>query len=461
MNKRNNTTLAVGLGCLLLLLCIGGAVAVAAVFLPAARSVDIFGDPPFEFETAPSQVTRIVTETEEVVGTPAPFETEIDVPSVSATQGAIATLPASVREATGERGPEEAAQGGAELQPGATPFEGDHLIQLYRAANPGVVSIRVLAAGPLGAGEGAGSGFIIDEDGHIVTNEHVVQGAELVTVIFYDGFEAEAEVVGGDDDSDLAVLRVSEMAEGTHALPIGDSNNVQAGEWVVAIGNPFSFSSSMTLGVVSAVGRAIPGLVQGFSIPQVIQTDAAINPGNSGGPLLNMNGEVVGVNAQIRTDAGVRANSGVGFAIPSNVVRLVAPVLIETGAYRWPYLGVSGPGNGVDLALQRANNLPDQLGAYVHFVQPDTPAAAAGLQGSTGRQTVFGQAVAVGGDVIVGFNGEPVVDFADMLSRIAFSQVGEEVALTVRRNGDLIEVPVTLAARPANVDLFQQIEPEP
>ncbi len=456
MNKRNNTTLAVGLGCLLLLLCIGGAVAVVAFFVPTIRSTDVFRDTPFEFESAPFEVTRVVAPEREVaVGTPDVAQTGIDSPAQSATQSAIPTLPASVREATGERGPEDEAQ----LQPGASPIAADHLAQLYRAANPGVVSIRVLAAGPLGAGEGAGSGFIIDDDGHIVTNEHVVQGAQLVTVVFYNGFEAEAEVVGGDDDSDLAVLRVSEMAEGAHPLPIGDSNAVQAGEWVVAIGNPFGFSSSMTLGIVSAVGRAIPGLVEGFSIPQVIQTDAAINPGNSGGPLLNMNGEVVGVNAQIRTDAGVRANSGVGFAIPSNVVRLVAPVLVETGAYQWPYLGVQGFGYGVDLALQEANDLPDQLGAYVHVVQPNTPAAEAGLRGSRGQQTALGQAVAVGGDVIIAFNGEQVIDFADMLSRIAFSQVGEEVTLTVRRDGELIDVPVTLAARPASVDIFQQVEP--
>jgi S1-C subfamily serine protease len=144
----------------------------------------------------------------------------------------------------------------------------------------------------------------------------------------------------------------------------------------------------------------------------------------------------------------VRANSGVGFAIPSNVVRLVAPVLIEQGSYQWPYLGVSGPQFGVDLALQRANNLPDQQGAYVHFVQPGTPAQEAGLQGSTGETAVLGQPAAVGGDVIVGFNGEPVADFADMLSRIAFSQVGEEVVLTVRRGGETLDLPVTLAARP-------------
>jgi S1-C subfamily serine protease len=452
MNKRNNSALAIGLGCALLLICIAGAVAVVFAFVPAARSIDVFRDVPFEFESAPVEVTRVIVE-----------ETQVDVPAVRATQGAIATLPAADREATGERGPEEAAEGETTFQAGApsavAPFDGGYLSDLYRAVNPGVVAIRVLATTAFGPGDGAGSGFIIDETGHIVTNEHVVQGADLVTVIFYDGFEAEAEVVGGDDDSDLAVLRVSEMTEGAYALPIGDSNDVQAGEWVVAIGNPFGFSSSMTLGIVSAVGRAISGLVPEFSIPQVIQTDAPINPGNSGGPLVNMAGEVIGVNAQIRTDSGVRANSGVGFAIPSNVVRLVAPVLIETGSYQWPYLGVRGYEFGVDLAVQRANNLPDQRGAYVAAVLPDTPAAAAGLQGSTGRETVLGRAVEVGGDIIVAFDGEPVIDFADMLSRIAFSEVGDEVVLTVRRDGELFDVTVTLAARPSNVGFAEEVEP--
>lgn len=445
--KRNNTGIAIGIGCLLLLLCIVGIGAVVAALVPAVQNADVFRNVPFEFETTVEavEVTRVIEE-----------QAEVDVPSVRATQGAIATLPANVREATGEQGVDEEV-GETSFVPGQTqpapPFDGDYLTELYRALNPGVVSIRVLAASPLGLGEGAGSGFLLDDQGHVVTNNHVVQGAEVVRVIFFDGFEAEAEVLGTDDDSDLAVLQVEpdQVPEEAHALPMADSNTLEAGEWVVAIGNPFGYNSSMTLGIVSAVGRAIPGLVAQFSIPQVIQTDAPINPGNSGGPLLNMRGEIVGVNAQIRNAEGVRANSGVGFAIPSNAVRLVAPVLIEQGSYQWPYLGVSGPEYGVDLALQRANNLPDQQGAYVHFVQPDTPAEQAGLQGSTGEQTVLGIPTPVGGDVIIGFNGEPVTDFADMLSRIAFSQVGEEVVLTVRRGGETLEVPVTLAARPEAV----------
>ena len=440
--RRNNTGIAIAIGCGLLLLCIVGIGALVAAFLPAARSADLFENAPFEFETTVEavEVTRVISE-----------QAEVDVPAVRATQGAIATLPASVREETAEQGLDEEV-GETTFQPGVTqpipPFDGNYLTELYRALNPGVVSIRVFAQSPLGLGEGAGSGFIIDDQGHIVTNDHVVQGAEVVRVIFFDGFEAEAEVVGSDDDSDLAVLRVDNLPDNVHALPIGDSNEVRAGEWVVAIGNPFGFDSSMTLGIVSAVGRAIPGLAPQFSIPQVIQTDAPINPGNSGGPLLNMRGEVIGVNAQIRNADGVRANAGVGFAIPSNVVRLVAPVLIEQGRYQWPYLGVSGPEYGVDLALQRANNLPDQRGAYVHFVQPGTPAERAGLRGSSSERTVLGQPTPTGGDVIIGFNGEPIADFADMLSRIAFSQVGEEVVLTVRRGGETLEVPVTLAARP-------------
>jgi S1-C subfamily serine protease len=462
MEKRRNTTLIAGLGCGLLLLCIVGAVAIVAAFVPAIRSVDVFEDVPWEFDRAPGvEVTRVVP-AEVELGEGAE-RAEVDVPAVRATQGAIPTLPANVREETGEQGSVEESAAPA-FQPGVTapvpPFDGDYLTELYAALNPGVVSIRVIAQTGFGAGEGAGSGFIVDaEGGYIVTNDHVVQGANNVSVIFYDGFESAAEVVGSDDDSDLAVLQVTEMPEGAYALPIGDSNEVEAGEWVVAIGNPFGFSSSMTLGIVSAVGRSIPGLVQGFSIPQVIQTDAPINPGNSGGPLLNMRGEIVGVNAQIRNADGVRANSGVGFAIPSNVVRLVAPVLIEQGIYQWPYLGVSGYNFGVDLAVQQANELPDQRGAYVILVQPGTPAEAAGLRGSTTTQVVNGRSVGVGGDVIVGFNGEPIIDFADMLSRIAFSQVGEEVVLTIRRDGQEIEVPVTLTARPDTVTFGDETEP--
>jgi len=209
--------------------------------------------------------------------------------------------------------------------------------------NPGVVNIQVFVDGALG-GQGAGSGFILDEAGHIVTNNHVVDQADAVTVIFYNGFEANAEIIGLDDDSDLAVLQVEEMAGGAIPLPLGDSNQLSAGQWVVAIGNPFSLGGSITLGIVSAVGRSIPSGVTPFAIPEAIQTDAAINPGNSGGPLLNLQGQVVGVNAQIRTTGVVPANSGVGFAVPVNVVRQVVPVLIAQGQYQWPWRRVVAAG---------------------------------------------------------------------------------------------------------------------
>jgi 2-alkenal reductase len=222
---------------------------------------------------------------------------------------------------------------------------------------------------------------------------------------------------------------------------------VDEGQWALAIGNPFSFGGSMTLGIVSAVGRAIPSGFTPFSIPQVIQTDAAINPGNSGGPLLNLNGEVIGVNAQIRTSNGVRANSGVGFAIPSNVVRLVAPVLIEEGRYEWPYLGVRSSPALSRLARQIANNLPEQEGAFIDEVTPGDPAAEAGLEGATTEETVFGQPVPVGGDIVIAYNGQQVSDFADLLTMVAFSQPGETVTLTVIRDAETLEIPVTLGTR--------------
>ncbi len=335
------------------------------------------------------------------------------------------------------------------LPEGATPpaadvpsLPEDNLIRLYEQLNPGVVNIGVFL--PNGQ-SGAGSGFILDDEGHIVTNNHVVVGAEEVTVIFYDGFETNAEIVGMDPDSDLAIIRVDEMAEGAHPLPLGDSDDVRVGEWVVAIGNPFGLGSSMSLGIVSALGRMIASGATQYNIPLVIQTDAAINPGNSGGPLINMKGEVIGVNAQIAT-TGFRANAGVGFAIPSRVVRKVAPVLIETGVYRWPWLGISG--TSVNLLLVEANDLESQYGAYIDAVEPGAPADEAGLQGSTGAETIQGIPVSTGGDVVVGANGEPVRDFQDLLAYVMLSDLGDTLNLTILRNGREIEIPVTLDARP-------------
>lgn len=316
---------------------------------------------------------------------------------------------------------------------------------LYEQVNQGVVSIQVYQHQGLATHEGAGSGFVLDDQGHIVTNNHVIERADILTVVFSNGIEVAAQVVGTDPDSDLAVVKVDSLPEGAHPLPLGDSDRVRVGETVIAIGNPFGLGGSMTVGIVSAVGRTIASGATPFSIPHAIQTDAAINPGNSGGPLLNLQGEVVGVNAQIAT-SGARANAGVGFAIPAGIVRRVAPVLIEHGAFQWAWLGVTG--GAVNMAIAQANDLPDQQGAYIHTVQPDGPAEAAGLRGSTGTVTVDGVLVPVGGDVIVAVDGRPVADFDALLLEVASRDPGESVTLTILRDGRERAVSVALEPRP-------------
>jgi S1-C subfamily serine protease len=315
---------------------------------------------------------------------------------------------------------------------------------LYDQVSPGVVSIQAIIEQNSAVGEVAGSGFILDGQGHIVTNNHVVDGATLISVIFYDGFEARAEIVGTDVDSDLAVIKVDELPDNVTPLVVGDSDAVDVGEWVVAIGNPFGQQSSMTVGVVSAVGRMLPTGTTPFSIPEAIQTDAAINPGNSGGPLLNLNGEVVGVNAQIAA-SGTGTNSGVGFAIPSNIVRMVAPVLIESGSYQWPWLGVEG--TDVTLSLETANDLTTQHGAYINSVVDGGPAASAGLQGSSGTKQVEGLSTPVGGDVVVEVDGKSINFFSDLLVAIAFKHPGDSVELTILRDGVSQNIQVELAPR--------------
>jgi S1-C subfamily serine protease len=379
-------------------------------------------------------------------------------PMVLETQQAIPTFTPQVNNRENEVEQDDLVdQDAGPSEIGGVPETGlVNLIPLFEELNPGVVSIQVYSGRGM-APIGSGSGFILDEEGHIVTNRHVIARQQPTTVVFYNGFEARAEIIGMDVDSDLAILRVEELPETTRPLALADSDEVEVGEWVIAIGNPFGLASSLTFGIVSAVGRDIPTGVTPFAIPQAIQTDAAINPGNSGGPLLNLNGEVVGVNAQIATQAGQPANVGVGFAIPSNTVRRVAPVLIEQGSYQWPWLGVSGL--GVNLALQTANNLPDQLGMYIVEVIDGSPADQAGLQGARDSTSIegFGN-VPVGGDVIIQADGEIIRDMSDLLVSIASHTPGGTMNLIILRNGEQLEIDVELAARPGE---FQDAELAP
>jgi S1-C subfamily serine protease len=340
------------------------------------------------------------------------------------------------------------AKGNLGGEPRPQTASGDDLSALYSSVEPGVVAIQtfVESAGQLGGG--AGSGFIVDASGLIVTNEHVIADASRVEVVYFDGSGASATVVGRDVDSDLAVIKVDSLPGNVLPLPLGDSDTVLPGQWVVAIGNPYGLQNTMTYGIVSAVGRMIPARVGSYSIPQAIQTDAAINPGNSGGPLINMDGQVIGVNAQIRTDGTSSSNAGIGFAIPVNIVRKVVPFLSKGNAYPWPWIGISG--SSVDMLLAEAGNLDVQRGAYIAEVSAGGPAERAGLRGSSGTRQFSGLDVPVGGDVIIAADGAPVYDFADLLETVAFGMPGDKVDLTVLRGGREVSVTVTLEQRPAH-----------
>ncbi|HKI83441.1 MAG TPA: trypsin-like peptidase domain-containing protein, partial [Candidatus Krumholzibacteria bacterium] len=295
-----------------------------------------------------------------------------------------------------------------------------------------------------------GSGFVWDTSGHIVTNYHVVKDATTVDVVFSNGTDIPAKVVGQDPGSDLAVIQL-EPPSGTSMpnltpLPRGNSSQLNVGQMVLAIGNPFSEQFTMTKGIVSAVGRSIQSQAQNYSIPNAIQTDAAINPGNSGGPLLDRNGNVVGINDQIITQSG--QSSGVGFAIPIDLVKNVVPSLIQNGKYQHPWLGVSI--SNMSSAIAQAMNLPaNTRGALVMSVVSGGPADQAGLHGSTNQVTIQGQPVQVGGDVITAFNGKPVNTIDQLIALTDSSQPGQQVTLTIIRNGNTMQKQVTLGQRPA------------
>ncbi len=325
------------------------------------------------------------------------------------------------------------------------------VVELYERVSPGVVSIQTLSV----QGGGLGSGFVYDNDGHIVTNYHVVEGATDLEVDFPSGFKTRGRVIATDLDSDLAVIKVDAPAEYLFPVPLADSDALKVGQTVIAIGNPFGLSGTITVGVVSAKGRTLDSFRLSnsgtpFSAGDVIQTDAAINPGNSGGPLLNLNGEVIGVNRAIRTDSsnvtGEPVNSGIGFAISSNIIRRVVPFLIKDGFYNYPYVGVSSR-EDLTLIEREALDIQSTVGAYVLVVSPNSPAEKAGLRGGAQETNIAG--LYAGGDLITAVDGYPVRVFGDFLSYLMTNKSpGDQIVLTIIRDGEEMEVDLTLAKRP-------------
>ena len=321
------------------------------------------------------------------------------------------------------------------------------LVALYENVSPGTVAIIT--------DQGQGSGFVYDSQGHVITNFHVIEGAQTIEVRFTSGFMAYGTIIGTDTDSDLAIIKVDAPAEELHPLPLGDSDSLKVGQTVVAIGNPFGLDGTMTVGIISALGRTLDAIRETpegrpFTAGDIIQTDAAINPGNSGGPLFNTSGEVIGINRAIRTnsttDTGQPVNSGIGFAISVNIIKRVAPVLIETGKYDYPFLGISSM-DSLSLEVVNELGLSTYTGAYVTEVVSGGPADQAGIKAgstSTGITGLLG-----GGDLIVAIDGRDVRTFDELLAYLITNKgPGDTVTLTVLRGTEKVDVPITLDKRP-------------
>ena len=292
---------------------------------------------------------------------------------------------------------------------------------------------------------GVGSGFVYDNLGHIITNAHVVDGANKTTVTFLDGSQYSAEIIGEDRFTDIAVIKVSEKPRLLHPLQIGDSSLLQVGEQVAAIGNPFGLSGSMTSGIVSQMGRLIATPDTAFSIPDVIQTDAAINPGNSGGPLLNMKGQVIGINTAIQSLTGEFV--GIGFAVPSNTVSKIVPALIEDGKYHHPWIGITG--KDIDPDLAQVLELKQAKGFLIITVVDGSPADKAGLKGVSETYVADGKEYPVDGDIIISVDDKEVRKISDILIHLQREKsVGDEMVLGVLRDGEFMHITLELVERP-------------
>ena len=360
--------------------------------------------------------------------------------AVVAVDGNGSSTPTTVTvaaPATSSPTPAAAAASTPATAPAAAPAGVKSVAQIYRDSAPGVV--RVTQA------QGQGSGFVIDSEGHILTNAHVVDGSGPVFVSFSNNDTVEATVVGKDDSTDTALLKVTESSDALRPLALGSSTSVEVGDPVVAIGNPFGLDRTVTSGIVSAVARQIQA-PNGFPINNAIQTDAAINHGNSGGPLLNMQGQVIGINSQI-ADSGVDANVGVGFAIPIDMVKQIASDLEKNGHVTHAWLGISL--SPIDATLADQVKLAATKGAMVQSVEPGSPAAKAGLKPATDQTVLDGETYAIGGDIITAIDGKPITSITDLQSAIQQHRSGDVVKLTVARAGGVkTDLTVTLGTQP-------------
>jgi S1-C subfamily serine protease len=327
----------------------------------------------------------------------------------------------------------------------------DQLVALYQRVNPGIVAIRVLSE----EGGGLGSGFVFDKEGHIITNFHVVREATELEINFPSGFKTRGEILGTDPDSDIAVLKAENLPDDLVHLQMGDSAAIKVGQTVVAIGNPHGLESTMTTGIISAKGRTMNSLHMApgglpFTAGDIIQTDAAINPGNSGGPLINLDGDVIGVNVAIQANSvditGQPVNSGLGFAISINIVKRVVPYLIEQGYYDYPYLGIGSIGE-LNLFQQEVLGLPQSTGVYILNVTDGSPADEAGLR--AGNRQTEDPSMAAGGDLIIAIDGQEVRDFNDMITYlISYKSPGEAIVMTVLRDGEVLDLDLVIGKRP-------------
>jgi S1-C subfamily serine protease len=390
----------------------------------------------------PTPVARLI---QEPVNSPTPEASEAPVAPITPAAGPVS---ASAPDPAAIQIPEDPDHESAILE------------AIYEKVNPAVVNVFNLAhsadvpqtADALPQGEG--SGFVWDTDGHIVTNDHVVRDAEKLQVTFPDGTTLDAALVGTDPDSDIAVIRVDPALVTLVPVEQGNIDEVKPGQKAIAIGNPFGFAGTMTQGIVSAVGRSIPAITN-FNIPEAIQTDAAINPGNSGGPLLNERGQVIGINAQIRSTT--RSSTGVGFAIPINIVQRVVPSLIKTGQYHHAYLGIRG-GNYTRAWAQALGMPAAARGAYVLEVVANGPAARAGMRAGTQDTKLMLDVDAMGtpsylkrgGDLVIAIDGHTIIKMDDVLVYLdRYCAPGQTIQVTVlRADGKQATISVRLVERP-------------